>query len=289
MENVIVVNQKELDKKINAFKKDGANSIHILSDFDRTITNAYLNGKKTPSLIYHLRNEHYLTEDYSAKAFALYEKYHPLEVSTTITPEEKNKAMLSWWSSHYQLLVKSGLDEKTIKQAIKDIVKKQGITLRKGIKKILKVIETKNIPLILLSSSGVGNMIIELLKELNVMNKNIHFIGNILEFNKEGRFTGVKDNKIIHSFNKNEAELKSLPIYQELTKRKNVILLGDSLGDLKMIEGFNYKNLIKIGFFNYSDEENIEDFKKQFNIIITSDGTFEYINELLRQLLENKS
>ena len=285
MDNIIIPDQTELTKKIEAIKQEGKDSLHIISDFDRTITKAFSKGKKIPSLIYHLRNEHYLTEDYSAKAFALYEKYHPLEVSTTVSDEKKNKAMLEWWSTHYKLLVESGLNEKTIKQAIKDIVKKQEINLRLGVNEFLKLVGKRNIPLVVLSSSGVGNMILELLKELKVMNNNIHFIGNTLEFDKEGKFIGVKDNKIIHSFNKNEAELASLSIYQELIKRKNVILLGDSLGDIKMIEGFPYNNLIKIGFYNDATEENIEDFKKNFDVVITNDGSFEYINQLLKEIL----
>jgi 5'-nucleotidase len=137
-----------------------------------------------------------------------------------------------------------------------------------------------------MSSGGIGNMVIEFLKEQKFMHENIHFIGNTLEFNKDGKFTRIKDNKIIHVFNKHEIELKNLPIYNEIKNRKNIILLGDSLGDLGMLEGSNYKNLIKIAFFNYPDEENLEDFKKNFDIIILNDGSFDYINQLLKEILE---
>ena len=40
-ENVIITNKQELDKKINAIKKDGKKSLHVISDFDRTLTHAF--------------------------------------------------------------------------------------------------------------------------------------------------------------------------------------------------------------------------------------------------------
>jgi len=284
--NIIIPNQKELNNRINEIKKDSANSIHILSDFDRTLTKAFFNGEKTPSLISHLRNGKYLTADYAEKAKKLFEKYHPIELSKEISKEEKKKAMKEWWSTHYNLLAECGLDEKTIKQAVKDLIKEDKIKLRENAKEFLKILNKQNIPLIILSSAGIGNMVTEFLNEQKLMFKNIHFIGNTLEFNKTGKFGGIKDKKIIHVLNKNEAELKSLPVYKEIEKRRNIILLGDSIDDLGMIEGFSYKNVIKIVFVNYEDEDNLEEYKRNFDIIITNDGSFEEINNILLRILE---
>ena len=51
MKNIIIVNKKDFDRKKAEFREDGANSIHILTDFDRTLTKAFFNGKKVVSFI----------------------------------------------------------------------------------------------------------------------------------------------------------------------------------------------------------------------------------------------
>jgi 5'-nucleotidase len=286
MTNILITNPPSLEEKKAIFKKAGLSSIHILSDFDRTLTNAFTNKKKTPSIISHLRNGNYLNKEYSGKAHELFNKYHPIELSQSINQEEKNRAMTEWWSSHYKLLAESGLDKKTVEKATIDCINEKSIELRTGCKEFLETTNKANIPLIVISSSGIGNMIIEFLKQQNLFLQNFHFIGNTLEFNEEGKFIGIKDNKIIHSFNKNEVELENLPIYQEIKNRKNIILLGDSLGDLEMVEGTEYDNIIKIGFYNYPEEESLEEYQRNFDIIIKDDGDFSYINQLLKDILE---
>ena len=78
--------------------------------------------------------------------------------------------------------------------------------------------------------------------------------------------------------------MKGLPIRKELEHRKNVLLLGDSLGDLQMTDGFDYENLIKIGFLNYQDEEKLEDYKKVYDVVILNDGAMSYVNGLLKKI-----
>lgn len=284
MENVIIINPENLKEKLETFKKQGKDVFHVLTDFDRTLTKAYFKGEKVTAIINHLRMGNYLTEDYAQKAKALQDKYYPIEVSQTTSQDDKNKAMFEWWSKHYELLIKSGLDEKTMSKAIADIIKTGTIALRKGADIFLKTLNQNKIPVIIMSSSGIGNMVVDFLKLQNLMLDNTHFIGNTLKFNKEGKFLGIADNKIIHVFNKHEVEIKNLPIYKEVKDRKNIILLGDTISDLGMLEGLDYNNLIKIGFYNYP-EENLDDFKKNFDIIITNDSSFEYVNSLLKEIL----
>lgn len=286
MDSVIIPNKPELDRKIAAIKKDGIKSIHVVSDFDRTLTKAYFKGEKITAIINHLRMGNYLSKGYAKKAKILQDKYHPIEVSRTINQTEKNKSMKEWWSNHYKLLVESGLNEKIMEKAVKDILHQGTITLRDGAANFLRSLYKNNIPMIIMSSSGIGNMVTDFLNIQKLMFDNIYFIGNTLEFDKDGKFIGIEDNKIIHVFNKSEVEIKNLPLYDSLKERSNIILLGDSISDLGMIKGSNFKNLIKIGFLNYP-EESLEEFKKAFDIIITNDGSFEPINELFGKLLGN--
>ena len=64
-----------------------------------------------------------------------------------------------------------------------------------------------------------------------------------------------------------------------------MILLGDNLEDIGMIEGFDYENLIKIGFLNENVEENLLEFKKNFDAIILNDGEMDFVNKLLKEII----
>jgi len=90
-------------------------------------------------------------------------------------------------------------------------------------------------------------------------------------------------------FNKGEIALKGLPVMKKLEDRVNVILLGDSLGDIQMTEGFNYKNIIRVGFYNYEDEEKLDDFKDSYDIVILKDGNMDFVNNLFQEIISNKS
>lgn len=282
--NLIITNPERLEEIKEQIKKEGTNSIHVITDFDRTLTKTFYNGLKAGSIISHLRKDkgRYLSKDYAEKAQELFDKYHPMEINPSMPQEEKNKEMYKWWKAHKELLIESGFDKPTIEQSTTDMINEASLELRKGVEEFLETLNKNNIPLIIMSSS-LGDLVEEFLKQKNLLTNNIHIIANEFKFNQEGKAIGIE--RIIHVFNKNEMTCKDLPIYQELTKRKNVILLGDSLGDLGMIEGFDYNNLIKIGFLNDKIEEHLEQYKQAFDIIITNDKEFDYVNELIGKLI----
>lgn len=57
--------------------------------------------------------------------------------------------------------------------------------------------------------------------------------------------------ELIHIYNKREGALLNTGHFQELRTRPNVLLLGDSLGDLNMADGVqDMENILKIGFLN---------------------------------------
>ena len=57
--------------------------------------------------------------------------------------------------------------------------------------------------------------------------------------------------QLIHTFNKREGALLHAAPLPELRERPNVLLLGDSLGDLAMADGVAQPhNLLTIGFLN---------------------------------------
>ena len=61
--------------------------------------------------------------------------------------------------------------------------------------------------------------------------------------------------------------------------------MGDTLEDTDMITGFDYDQLIKIGFYNQPTDENLDKYRETFDIVITGDGNMNYVNELLQKII----
>jgi 5'-nucleotidase len=281
MEKIIISDEKELEEKIREMAKAGISNLHVISDFDRTLTKAFVNKEKVPSMISVLRSEKYLTPDYSDKAYALFDKYHPIEIDPNVPIQEKKKAMNEWWTRHFELLINSRLNKKDLEK----VVKSKKLELRSGVLEFLEVLKKNNLPLVILSSAGLGTDSISLFLEYKKSNyDNIYIISNAIEWDEKGKAIGFKK-PVVHSMNKDETLLKEFDFFYKIKERKNVILIGDSLEDLGMIKGFEYDNLIAIGFLNEDVEKNLEFYKKIYDAVILNDGSFDYINGLVKRII----
>nr|MDD3719782.1 hypothetical protein [Candidatus Gracilibacteria bacterium] len=284
MQNIIISNQAKFNEIISNFKSGGFDKIHILSDFDKTLTKAFSirnDGKVRQSLISVLRSEGYLGEEYSKKAYELYDYYHPIEIDSILSLNEKKKEMTTWWIKHLDLLVKSNLHKKDIEKVIYSDL----IDFRDGVKDFLLKLDKYNIPLVIISANGLGTDSIKMYFEREESyTKNIKIISNSFKWDENGNAIG-HDDRIIHVFNKDETVLSDFPLIHNLIEtRKNVILLGDSLGDPHMITGFDYDNLLKIGFLNEKKDELLKEYKKNYDVVITDDGDFGFVNEIISSI-----
>jgi 5'-nucleotidase len=281
MENIIISDKKRLEELKNKISKKGKEGFHVLADFDRTLTKTFVNGQKSSTVIAQIRNGNYISNEYSMGAHKLFDIYHPIEIDPNIGYEEKNSKMMEWWKKHFELLFKCGLNM----QVMKEIVSKKKLKFREKTLEFIYFLYENNVPLIIMSA-GPGDMIKMYLEEEGRLYESIHIIANMFKFDENGKAIEL-NGKIIHSLNKDEAEIKGLLIYNELRKRENVLLLGDSIEDIKMIKGFKYNNLIKVGFLNENIEENLEEFKKNFDVIILNDGSMEYVDNLVREIFNH--
>jgi len=281
MKDVIISDTKHLNNKIKEIAKQGKKKIHVVADFDRTLTTAFVQGKKVPSLISILRDGNYLSEDYANKAHELFNYYHAIEINPSVPIEEKKKLMKEWWMKHFDLLIKSRLNRKDIQK----VIESGKARLRKGAVQFLDFLHEHDIPLVIFSSSGLGVDSISLyLEKKKKLYKNIHIISNVYEWDENGNAIKVKE-PIIHCMNKDETSIQDYPVFSVIKNRRNVILLGDSFEDLGMVKGFKYDNLIAIGFLNEEIDENLEAYKKTFDIVITRDGDMNYVNDLFKKLI----
>ena len=50
-----------------------------------------------------------------------------------------------------------------------------------------------------------------------------------------------------------------------------------------MVEGFKYDNIIKIGFLNQYDENQLKHYKENFDVVILNDLDMFFVNNLVRE------
>lgn len=279
MNNKIYSNEESFNKTLSNIKQDWYDKLHVLADFDNTLTKRFVNGKRTTSIISVLRSEWILWEDYSKKAYDLFDKYHPIEIDPNISMQEKKIEMTKWWSAHLDLLASYNLHKYDIEKVVKSWVLK----LRDWIKEYLQFLSKNNIPLIIISASWLWTDSIEMYLESEwLLSNNVKIISN--KFIWDNNWKAIwRENELIHVFNKDETVLKDFPeIHREIEKRTNVILLWDSLWDPHMIDWFNYENLIKIWFLNEKEDELINTYKEKYDLILTWDSEANILNELLK-------
>lgn len=114
--------------------------------------------------------------------------------------------------------------------------------------------------------------------------KSSHIVSNFINYDNDGKLISFSE-KLIHSFNKNEQEIHDTPYFQSILTRPNVILLGDTLGDVGMIGGMkNLKQVLKIGFLHQSTPAKLEVYKNTYDIVICDDETFDVPNAILNAI-----
>lgn len=152
--NISIANQKLLDEKIKTIQDQGRDALHVISDFDRTLTKCFYNGDKISPSVSFIRSGGYLGEEYTQKAYQLFDTYHPIETDYTLSDTYRYEKMQEWWQKHEQLFVASGMHQ----GVIDEIVTKHPKVFREHSDQLLHILAKYHIPL-LIFSAGIGNII----------------------------------------------------------------------------------------------------------------------------------
>ncbi|CAF0801908.1 unnamed protein product [Adineta ricciae] len=276
-----------VEEVIKAMIKDGRSMLHVVADFDFTLSTYDNNGDPAPSTFAVIETDERvqlpdgtLVRD---QANALRSKYILIEHDVHLPMEEKIPHMVYWWRKAQSLLLLSNLN----KSMIRELVYNSKLQLRKGVQDFITDLLQSHTP-ILIFSAGLGDVIkIFLEKEIPEFDHNhqsSHIVSNFIQYDTEGNLVSFSD-KLIHSFNKNEHEIHDTPYYRSILNRPNVILLGDSLGDVGMIGGMqNLKQTLKIGYLNRSTPTKLEVYQNIFDIVICDDSTFDIPNFILKTI-----
>jgi len=276
---VKILNSEAVEKKLSSLIEGGTNMLQVFSDFDFTISRLWLDdGAKGPSS--HGVIEAALPGQFNVVAKQIFDTYYPIEIDPTLTIEEKIPSMIEWWNSTHANMIASGLT----KAKLTATCQKSGIVVRHGFSALAQSLLDDKIPL-LIFSAGIADVLEGVIRALDLSHPNQTIIGNRMIFNEDpnsdGKLIGFRD-PLIHVFNKNEALKMHLDYFEAQKSRKNSILMGDSLGDLKMVEGVkSVANCLTIGFLNTKVDEMLGKYMENFDIVLVDDNSMDVPNHIL--------
>ena len=237
-------------------------------DFDRTITKS--DSETSWSIFEH---SSLISEDYKIKSIELYNYYRQIEIDINIDSNLKNKYMEEWVYKQLELLSNYCSSDDMFKQLVRE---SDSITFRYGLDKFFQKLSKLNIPIIVISA-GLGNVVKEALIYHNCFYDNVNLISNMLKFENNR----IKlDTHLVSSTNKTNLFISD-DIYRNINGKENIILFGDQLSDLLVFENFDIQNRLSIGFLSDDTTKLLEDYKKVFSIVCSSDENYDNINKVL--------
>ncbi|KAM9780203.1 cytosolic 5'-nucleotidase 3-like [Neosynchiropus ocellatus] len=274
---------KKVGEILESMLKAGSNTLQIISDFDMTLTRFAYNGKRCPTCHNILDNSKLITEDCKVKLQELLDTYYPIEIDSSRSIDEKLPLMVEWWTRAHELLV----EQKIKKDLLAVAVKESEARLRDGYKLFFDHLCWHSIPL-LIFSAGIGDILEEVIRQAGVFHPNVKVFSNYMDFDDSGVLKAFKG-ELIHIYNKREGALLNTEHFQELRTRPNVLLMGDSLGDLNMADGVkDIENILKIGYLNDKVEERRQSYLDSYDIVLVKDETLDIPNAVLLYLTGNK-
>jgi len=252
-----------LAEKLNAFKAAGADHLHVISDFDSTLTVNTINGRPAPTTFSVIAD---LNPRLKKKTEDLSKFFYEKQSNIHLSQQEKAEILNEWWVKSLTIC----LEEEIFEYNIPELFWQSELTLRHGIAELMAITQKHNVPFSVISG-GVGNFVELALKNLGV--KHYQLKSNFLTFDdKNHRLNGCTQ-PIIHSFNKFQA-------VQQIKLRPYIILLGDSVPDIKALQGAVYEEAITVGFLREGKNERL--FREVYDFVIKGDGNLDLAAKLVR-------
>lgn len=278
---------KDGDRVVNVVNElicGGLKKLQVLSDFDFTITKQHMPDERIPPTSFGLFNScksiprHVLEE-----TDRLYRIYRPIEIDPHITIQEKTEKMVEWWEKSAEVFKGFPFNP----DEIDEVAAESSDYLRDGVHELFNDLNNNNVPL-LVFSAGLGDCVVSILKQFNVLLPNVKVVSNFLKY-KDGHLDGFIP-PIIHIFNKNEQVLKGTEYYDSVHNRDHIILMGDSLGDAEMATGVpSSSHVLKIGFLYDHVELNLQRYMDAFDIVLINDQTMDLPKALVSLIQRNES
>lgn len=270
----------QVEKKIKELCLGGHEKLQVITDFDYTMTKSHLNGTRCTTCYGVIENYSRLPPLFRERQKEMFQTFYPIEIDPHLTVEEKLPRMMEWYDQGHELMLQCNL----VKKDFALMAQENPTEFRDGTSELLNDLNEKGVP-VLVFSAGVGDVIDEALKISGLMKDNIKVISNYMEYDENDKMVRFSS-QLIHMFNKNESAVRHASYFQELSHRNNVILMGDSLGDLHMAHGVEPPStVLKIGYLNDKIEERLEKYKEGYDIVLIDDQTMDLPHAVINKIL----
>ncbi|KAF3846019.1 hypothetical protein F7725_003097 [Dissostichus mawsoni] len=256
---------QRVEEILQSMVKAGSNTVQVISDFDMTLTRFAYKGKRCPTCHNILDNSNLISNECREELKVLLDTYYPIEIDSARSIAEKLPLMVEWWTKAHKILVQQKIRKDLLATAVRD----SDAMLRATSSSSTTCMSTAS-PSIF--SAGIGDILEEVIRQAGVFHSNVKVFSNYMDFDESGLLKAFKG-ELIHIYNKREGALLNTGHFQELRTRPNVLLLGDSLGDLTMADGV---------------EERKQSYLDLYDIVLVQDETLEVPNAIMLYLTGNK-
>ncbi|KAH7464739.1 hypothetical protein PRIC2_010423 [Phytophthora ramorum] len=303
---MIIGDPDNFARKMNKFSQDGPEQLLVIADFDRTLTPYYKQRSDAKAPLEQESSSHgllmtssVLSPEVANAHQELFARYYPVEISSTLSAEEKFPFMAQWWESTHSLLVQYKLTKTQVKEAVASGT----LGFRQGFHSLFRLLHDQQVPTLVFSAGLYDVIHAALEKEFAAEHKrtaiaakdindeqvftpdNVHVVSNMMRFDARGRIEGF-DGRVIHPLTKTARALLDSPFWEEceLKKRRNVLLLGDSRGDVHMADGLDADEVIRVGFLNMHVDEALDEYLELYDVVFTNDASLFAVEMLIEQM-----
>lgn len=258
---MIYINNRE---KLDKFKN--MSNYCVIADFDHTLTTK--DSQPSYGII-----PYFLGGECLKERIQIFNHYRPIELDYTLEREEKLRLMREWARKSFTLLSRYTTEE-IIDEAIRS---NPNFHLKDGVKEFLKSTNENNVPVIIMSA-GIGNLIKKFLEVENVFFDNIKIVSNFFEFVSGKPYIDL--DTIMATSNKDYSKIPENLRYI-IESKKNILLLGDIVEDIEMINKAQLYKTLTVGFLDHNIDTNLEMYNNNYDVVLANGENFYKINELL--------
>lgn len=260
-----------LKEKINRFITAGPDKLHLIFDFDRTLTIGR-GGEDVTS--WHILKNH-LPKEGQDQYQKLFDENRIHEINETM---DEARAVM-WWSSILDLFVTYKVN---ITEVENDFLSKASI--RPDTKELFDLCNQAGIPTVIMSA-GIKDLI-----DIWARAYNIHptiVLSTSLQLNEHGVIEDWERDSLIHILNKKEVGHPELTRIRQ--ERPHSIIIGDSINDADMATGTD--DVLRIRLYDPREDEKIDlDLMRtrtleQFDTLVES-GTLQAVRQLIQQVVD---
>ena len=214
----------------------------IVSDFDFTLTRKEYDRQGGDASYGVISKSPYSSQKFKDDSRTLYEYYAPIERRQDLTHEEKSKFMDEWYTKNLDLISKQNFTESQMLESCFFC----RIAFRHDFKNLVHSLKSSNVNFYIMSA-GIKLVIDNMLKEVLKNDEDVDFCKVITNYEVVSS-DGGKAYRLPCVTTTNKSVHFNLTTYPSL--RKNVIVCGDNIEDIKMVEKTGNKSILKFGYFN---------------------------------------